>query len=225
MIIFKQNPLELKFDLNDQHIKVLRPKPNAFLKLTDLNGSIYNIKVIDYDYKTAKGNYTIISTKQVQPKTKRILLQPIIDKNYLDKLCEIAPVAKITDIILLTSDYSNPVTLNIQRLETILIRASEQSEFPFKTNITNLSKHTLIKYIMDNNLEPIILQKLDLSGNSLTTKETTQGNIIIAVGPEGGFSAKELEFFKNSNFQHISLPTNVLPSWLAGFTFFSGLEI
>jgi RsmE family RNA methyltransferase len=215
MLIFKQNIFDCKFTVKDTHIKTMRPKEGAVLKITDLNGTIATIKILNYDFKTGLGQYSIIDNNKQEMHKDQVLIQSIIDKNYLDKLCEIIPINNITKLVLVESDYSNVPNVNLERLNLILTRSCEQCENPYLPSIELITKTKLTQYLKNNNIEATILELPSKNNQSLSTKHST-----IAVGPEGGFSPDEVEFFINSNYPFYSLKCNVLPSWLVGFSYF-----
>jgi RsmE family RNA methyltransferase len=216
MLIFKQNIFDCKFTVNDSHIKTMRPKEGAVLEITDLNGTIATIKILNYDFKTGLGQYLIIDNNKHEMHKDQVLIQSIIDKNYLDKLCEIIPINNITKLVLVESDYSNVPNVNLERLNLILTRSCEQCENPYLPVIELITKTKLTQYLKINNIEATILELPSKNNQALSTKLST-----IVAGPEGGFSPEEVEFFINGNYPFYSLKCNVLPAWLAGYTYFT----
>ena len=41
------------------------------------------------------------------------------------------------------------------------------------------------------------------------------------VGPEGGFSKKEEQLYESLGLEKVQLGQNILPAWIAGYTFFA----
>lgn len=215
MIIFKKNIDDCKFTITDTHIKIMRPKEGAVLRITDLQGCIATIKIVSYDFKTGIGSYNIID-KIIYPKPKnQTLIQSIIDKHYLDKLVEIVPIADITKLILVQSDYSNVPNVNLERLELILIRACEQCENPFLPTLELINNSSLTQYLSANKTLGTILELPSKNKQEQSVKLDT-----IVVGPEGGFSPQEVQFFKDNQYPFYSIECKVLPAWLAGFSYF-----
>lgn len=214
MIVFKENINSLEFIKDDAHIKVIRPKPGQLLKLTDFKGNIYNVEVLDYNFKTSQGSYKILNTINVKKPQTRTLIQSQIDKTYIEKLLEIAPLANITEIIIVNAQYSNSSKLNIDRLKSIIYRACEQCELPYLPTLT-IENQDLISYIYKNSLRPTIMELPSKNSKSESTKSST-----VVIGPEGGFSTKEIEFFNDQKLSFYSLKSNVLPSWIAGYSYF-----
>jgi 16S rRNA (uracil1498-N3)-methyltransferase len=214
MIIFKSDINSLTFTKADEHVKVIRPKVGATLKLTDFKGSIYSVEVTSYDFKKSTGSYKIIEVVTLDKPRNKILIQSIIDKSYIEKLIEIIPLVGITNLILVQSDYSTKTKMNFERLNLILLRACEQTENPYPT-IIETTELNLKDYIYKHSLRPTILELPTKNQQTLNNKTNT-----IVVGPEGGFSEDESKLFKELKLQYFSLNTNVLPAWIAGYSYF-----
>lgn len=226
---------------NNSHFKSIRPKIGDKLEVTNLQGILMNTEVLDYDFKSGNGRIKILSTKKDNnDDSKRVLIQAIIAKEYLEKLVEIAPIAKITTIIIANSNYSQKYNLtetHKNRLESILIRACEQSHCLHKP---------IIEYRLDTNIDnsdmiseycktKIVVMELP-SKNSAASKNkdnlekknsTTTSNITVIVGAEGGFDHNELNNFKAKESENLlrieSLNVGILPAWLAGYSYFLSL--
>lgn len=215
MIIFKSNINNCTITKEDTHIKTIRPKEGDILRLTDLKGTIATVKIINYDFKNGIGAYIIVEQVKSEPLPGKVLIQAIIDKNYLDKLCELLPINNITHLTLVQSDYSNSTNINIDRLKLILIRSCEQSENPYLPTIEVIDKIKLTQYLESNNIMGTVLELPTKNIKPSLTKMDT-----IIVGPEGGFSDSEIKFFEDKQYPFYSIKCNVLPAWLAGYSYF-----
>ncbi len=214
MIIFKSDIQSCCFTKEDEHIKVIRPKPGSVLKLTDLNGTIYTITVDDYDFKKASGKYTINDSKVIQKPNPKILIQSIVDKAYLEKLFEILPIPLITKVVLVYSYFSPSQKINMDRLNLILKRSCEQCENPYLPEII-LESLPLTEYIYKNSIRPTVLELPSKNSQTINTKTN-----LVLVGPEGGFSKEESDLFQKLKLPFYSIKSNVLPSWIAGYSYF-----
>ncbi|MGL4757782.1 MAG: hypothetical protein ACRCXZ_00460, partial [Patescibacteria group bacterium] len=123
MIIFKEDLSSQRFSKEDQHLKVIRPKKGNVLKLTDFKGNLVEIEVLHYDFKSGEGEYSILSSKFEPKPTPKVLIQSYIDKVYIEKLVEIIPITKVTDIVFVFADNSNESKFNEERILLILKRA------------------------------------------------------------------------------------------------------
>jgi 16S rRNA (uracil1498-N3)-methyltransferase len=213
MIIYKKDIDSQIFDNSDAHIKVLRPKINEVLNLTDFNGNIYKIIVTDYDFKLGKGKYKILEKKFITNDSEYTIIQSKIDRTYLEKLVELLPLIRIKSLIIINADYSQTNSINIERLNLILKRSAEQCENPYLPNII-IEDNSLINFLKKFKDDFLIL-------NQNSTNNTNDKIKNIVIGPEGGFSKDEITYFTEYNFKTYSLKTNILPSWIAGYTYFA----
>ena len=302
------------------HFKTMRVKIGEIVEATDLKGTKAKIKILEinknylvlkfeileqktYSQNTNSKNTVILSltgdplaieNKIPTKPSQKILFQAITDKVYLEKLCEIAPLAGITTINLFFSDRSIKQNVQIERLNKILIRACEQSETLFLAKLVVLDKKELAQKILESkpavlacyldkeeteNLiegktpkktvilnsfqDPLIVETKKSTqvrsgawvsqGKAFaTTREVaaeltegvhprqktltqttptsmlsplqegyyTQPNDSCLVGPEGGWSERELAEFKKLDLEFVSLGTTIFPAWLAGFRYF-----
>jgi 16S rRNA (uracil1498-N3)-methyltransferase len=198
------------------HFKSMRVKVGEIIEITNLKGTKAKIEIIEINRNYSELKFEILETTKNTHPASKTLIQAITDKVYLEKLCEIAPMAGITEIKLFFSDRSIKQNVQIERLNKILIRACEQSETLFLPELKVIDKSELEKII--NEIKPIVLACY-LGEEKLITKISTKNTCI--VGPEGGWSEKELEYFKSQNMEFVSLGNTIFPAWLAGFRYFS----
>jgi RsmE family RNA methyltransferase len=221
MYIYKKDLLNLKFSNQDFHIKSLRPKVGQNFYLTNLIGEVALISVVFYDYKTATGDYIIV--KKFTKPTKlieKIVIQIQTDKLYLEKMCEILPIANVSKIFIVRGDFSPKQDINFDRLNSILIRSCEQSENP------NLPKLEFVKNLSE--IENLIIQNnavvMELPNkNSTIQKQEKKIKSCVISGPEGGFSKKEIDYFNSLSLNFVSLDNHtvgVLPAWLSSYSYF-----
>ena len=180
------------------HFKTMRVKIGQIVDATDLNGTRAKIKIIEINPKYSELKFDVLEKKTysqnvfskntvilnsfqdppaleneltIKPNQK-ILFQAITDKVYLEKLCEIAPLAGITTINLFFSDRSIKQNVQIERLNKILIRACEQSETLFLPKLILLDKKGLAKQILES--KPAVLAcYLDKEETKIKTIEVT----------------------------------------------------
>ena len=206
------------------HFFSMRVKQNQILKVSDLNGVLAKIKISEIDKKEKSIKYQILNQKKTQKPEEKILYQAILEKNYLEKLVEVCPLANITEINLFHSEFSVKQKINLERLQKILVRSCEQSENPFLPKLNILEKAEILEKLEKEKF--LILQKnpkenfkLNFSNLLLNTKKPFKYKVL--VGPEGGWSNKELSIFENKKLLFLELKEVVYPGWLAGFVFFS----
>jgi 16S rRNA (uracil1498-N3)-methyltransferase len=202
----------------------MRVKQNQILKVSNLKGFLAEIKISEINKKERLIKYQILNQKKTQKPGEKILYQAILEKNYLEKLVEVCPLANITEINLFHSEFSVKQKINLERLQKILIRSCEQSENLFLPKLNILEKAEILEKLEKEQF--LILQKnskenfkLNFSTLFLNTKNPFKYKVL--VGPEGGWSNNELTIFENKKLLFLELKDVVYPGWLAGFVFFS----
>ncbi|MEI6728586.1 MAG: RsmE family RNA methyltransferase [bacterium] len=217
MFFYLPEPLKLHIDSNlSGHFFSMRVNFGDVLKTTDLKCDLTEIKVTSIDKKNRSLGFDILKQEKLVKPSSRILFQAIIDKLYLEKLVEIAPLAGITKIYFFESNNSVLNKVSLDRLEKILIRSCEQSEQYFKTELEFIDNDNFLKQIEIN--KPIVLDLPQTSQNSQIDLKATNS---IIVGPEGGFTDQERLSFKGLELDVISLGETVFPAWMAGFVYFT----
>lgn len=199
-------------------------KSHDIVHITDLKGNLSKIKLIDVNKKTLNITIETIETKHYpKDKASKILLQALPEKLYLEKLCEIAPLAGIQKIVIFSSDFSQKQNISLQRLEKILIRSCEQGQIVWKPEIQIVSDKKELKNIIKD-LSPVVLdvQEKDKIPNHMSIKKDLD-KLCVLIGPEGGWSENEIFFFKQQGLEFENLGKMVYPSWLAGFVWFVNL--
>lgn len=131
--------------------------------------------------------------KGIVPENSIILFQSLIKKDNMEWIVEKATELGVSKIVPLISERSEKKGFNLERARKIAIEASEQcgrGDVPEIGEITNLEE-----CIMNYGKDAIIF---DSSGTppSPPLVQGREGAISIFIGPEGGWSPKELDLFK-----------------------------
>ena len=135
--------------------------------------------------------------KNIKPELKKLVLAIAIPKkDNFELIIEKATELGVTTIIPLISERTEKKNVNMDRARKIAVEASEQSG----------------RVTVPEIYEPVVLQNFNLAGVVLDPKgekrEITEDVLII--GPEGGWSDKELEYFKSKNLPIVSIGEQVL---------------
>lgn len=101
----------------------------------------------------------------------------------------------------------------VEKWQKVMYEASKQCERA--TIPTCFELTTLKKVLAENSFDKIIAlcerHTTDSLKNYLRKNPTTENeNILLIIGPEGGFSASEFQFFKDNNFPMLSLGDLIL---------------
>ena len=210
------NNRELILDKSDINhiINVMRMKVGNKFKIV-YNEKLYTCAIKNIEKRNVE--YEIIDTEELKDKKKYkvILACSIIKEQKMDYLIqkatelgvdEIIPVITERTIVKVDSKKDN----KINRWTKIAKEATEQSHRIKMPTIHNII--TLKELINVRGNAKIVCNTNEMSKN---IKKVLQDNkksdtMIIVVGPEGGFSEKELTFLTENDFISVSLGNNVL---------------
>jgi len=132
-----------------------------------------------------------------------------IKSNYFNFMIQKATELGVKKFIPVISDRTIVRKVNIDRLEKVIIEASEQSN---RLIVPKFEKAiTLQKFLLDNEKLNIIFGDLNTRNNNLNLNKINNKPICILIGPEGDFSEKEKQqILKIKNLQSIKLNNNIL---------------
>ena len=200
-------------------IHVTRHSVNDTIDVVDGEGYHYQVKITEISKKSGKGviltkerskieSNIQVSLAQSLPKGKK--LEEIIEKNTEIGVYEFYPVISERSI----SRPDNPHD-KVTRWQKIALAAMKQSgraklplvhpitEFiPFKTNVKNFDT---VLFIWEKATMPIRDVNLENSRN-----------VLIIIGPEGGFSEHEAKIANSENVNMVSLGKRILRTETAG---------
>jgi len=179
---------------------VLRLKKGDVVILSDGKGNNAEIIISNLSSLKITG---IINKVDKKDKTKRrvSLYLAILKKENFELAVQKAVEAGVSEIIPVISERTIKTGLNIERLKKIILEASEQSGRSF---VPTLSPTLKFKDALENgsNAEEKII--FTPSDDTYVSNKEAQ-NISIFIGPEGGFTPKEIDLAKKSNYFIFSL--------------------
>ena len=127
----------------------------------------------------------------------------------------------VTRFIPIIFDRTIVRKINKERLEKIIIEATEQSN---RINIPTLEKPQNLKNFLSNNSKKIDLVFTDLNTTNKKLEVSKEANkpLCAIVGPEGDFSEKERELILNfKDIKQININQNILRSETATISIIS----
>ncbi len=140
-----------------------------------------------------------------------------IKSNYFNFMIQKATELGVTKFIPIVSERTVVRKINKERIEKIIIEASEQSNRLMVPKIEDIS--TLENFLNKNQNLDIIFGDLNTQNKKLDTKKLNKKPICILIGPEGDFSEKEREqILKLKNIQCLKLNRNILRTETATIT-------
>ena len=202
--------LESKLNKSQSHYltKVMRIKIGDNFSLFNSNGE-WLAKILDI----SKGIVEFIIIEKLRHKdiTKEIWLAfSPIKSNYFNFMIQKATELGVTRFIPIIFDRTIVRKINKERLEKIIIEATEQSN---RINIPILEKPQNLKKFLSNNLKKIDLVFTDLNTAKKKLEINKEANkpLCAIVGPEGDFSEKERELILNfKSVKSININQNIL---------------
>ena len=199
-----------KLDKSQYHylVKVMRVKENEVFSLFNKNGE-WEAKILGI----SKNVVEFKTTKQVRQKenTKEIWLAfSPIKSNYQNFMIQKATELGVTKFLPIIFDRTVVRKINKERLEKIIIEASEQSN---RINVPTIEDAQNLKSFLKNNLMDLIFTDLNSDNQKIDKSKLTNKPVCIIIGPEGDFSETEREEILDfKGVQPIKINENILRS-------------
>ena len=199
-----------KLDKSQSHYlsKVMRIKENEVFSLFNRNGE-WEAKIL----KISKSIVEFKITKQLRQKenTKELWLAfSPIKSNYQNFMIQKATELGVTKFLPVIFDRTVVRKINKERLEKIIVEASEQSN---RINVPIIEDAQDLSSFLKSNSIDLIFTDLNSNNNKIDKSKLTDKPTCIIVGPEGDFSEAEREeilTFKGA--QPIKINENILRS-------------
>ena len=202
--------LKSKLNKSQSHYltKVMRIKAGENFSLFNSNGE-WMAKITEISKGIAE--FIVIEKLRHKDITKEIWLAfSPIKSNYFNFMIQKATELGVTRFIPIIFDRTIVRKINKERLEKIIIEATEQSN---RINIPILEKPQNLKKFLSNNLKKIDLVFTDLNTTKKKLEINKEANkpLCAIVGPEGDFTEKERELILNfKSVKSININQNIL---------------
>jgi 16S rRNA (uracil1498-N3)-methyltransferase len=203
-------------DLLHQISNVFRLKVGNQVIVFDSSGFEFTCGIVSQTKKELV--LSILDTVDKSPEVgKRVSLYlALIKKGNFELAVEKCTEVGVDKIIPVISERSEKKDLNIERLHKIVKEASEQSGrmvLPEVCEVIDLE--TAVLQAVGENGECVVFHTgithhLPSQTQDSSLEKEEKGDVAIFVGPEGGWTEKEMELFKANNFEIRSLGKNVL---------------
>ena len=201
---------ESKLDRSQSHYltKVMRIKTGESFSLFNKNGE-WSAKI----NQISKGvvEFSVIEKLRQKENTKDIWLAfSPIKSNYFNFMIQKATELGVTKFIPIIFDRTIVRKINKERLEKIIIEATEQSN---RINVPVLEKPQNLKNFLNNNLNKVdlIFTDLNTSKTKLEINKKSSKPLCAIIGPEGDFSENEREQILNfKGVKPIKINENIL---------------
>ena len=199
-----------KLDKSQSHYvsKVMRVKENEVFSLFNSSGE-WEAKILNISKNIVEFNVRKQLRKKENIKELWLAFSPI-KSNYFNFMIQKATELGVTRFIPIIFERTIVRKINKERLEKIIIEATEQSN---RINIPKLEKPQNLKNFLSNNSKKMDLVFTDLNTSKKKLEVSKEGNkpLCAVVGPEGDFSEKERELILNfKNVKQININQNIL---------------
>ena len=199
-----------KLDKSQSHYltKVMRVKENEVFSLFNKNGEweakILGISKSIVEFKTIKQLRQKENTKELW-----LAFSPI-KSNYQNFMIQKATELGVTKFLPIIFDRTVVRKINKERLEKIVIEASEQSN---RINVPTIEDAQNLNGFLKKNSMDLIFTDLNSNNNKIDKSKLTDRPVCIIIGPEGDFSeAEREEILSFSGVQAIKINENILRS-------------
>ena len=199
-----------KLDKSQSHYlsKVMRVKENEVFSLFNNNGE-WEAKVLSVSKNIIEFKITKQLRKKENTKELWLAFSPI-KSNYQNFMIQKATELGITKFLPVIFDRTVVRKINKEKLEKIIIEASEQSD---RINIPTIEDAQDLNSFLKTNSMDLIFTDLNSNNNKIDKSKFTDKPICIIVGPEGDFSEAEREkILTFKGVQPIKINENILRS-------------
>ena len=199
-----------KLDKPQSHYltKVMRVKENEVFSLFNKGGE-WQAKIL----RISKSIVEFKISKQLRQKEniKELWLAfSPIKSNYQNFMIQKATELGVTKFLPIIFDRTVVRKINNERLEKIVIEASEQSN---RLNVPKIEKAQNLKNFLNSNSMDLIFTDLNSDNKKIEKSKLTDKPICIIIGPEGDFSeAEREEILSFKGVQSLKINENILRS-------------
>lgn len=183
------------------HLNVLRLSNGERIQVLDGNGALYEAEVTHAKKGLINIHQQIIRAKRTNEST--LLVAPTKNMTRFEWIIEKSTEMGISRIMPISCDRSERIQLKTERLIRIAVSAAKQSRDLFIPIIDELQPfEKAIETAADNKWIAHCNPGEKVSLNGILK---VKGSSLIAIGPEGDFSTKEIDAAANVGFKPLSL--------------------
>ena len=204
------NNLTGTLDKSQSHYvnKVMRVKENEIFSLFNSSGE-WEAKILNISKGIVEFNVTKQLRQKENSKELWLAFSPI-KSNYFNFMIQKATELGVTKFIPIIFDRTIVRKINKERLEKVIIEASEQSN---RINVPDIEDPKSLDDFLNNNKVDLIFTDLNSKNTRIDLKKVTDKPTCVIIGPEGDFSEEErAEILKFSGVQPLKINENILRS-------------
>ena len=186
----------------------MRVKVNEVFSLFN-NGGEWEAKILNISKSIVEFNITKQLRQKENPKELWLAFSPI-KSNYFNFMIQKATELGVTKFLPIIFDRTIVRKINKERLEKVIIEATEQSN---RINVPSIEDPQSLKSFLNNKKMDLIFTDLNSQNKKIDLDKLTINPTCVIIGPEGDFSEDEREqilAFKGA--QPIKINENILRS-------------
>lgn len=174
-----------------KHFKVLRLRDNESILASNGQGLLAELLVRNIDKRQATADIINVSEQSKPLQHLSVALGILDNRDRFEFAIEKCVELGVQEFYPLVSQFTQRKSLNINRLELKAIAALKQSKRAWKMIMHDETKlNTLLKADFD------VIYFADMLATG--KMQAVDGNALIVVGPEGGFSDEECDLLRNT---------------------------
>lgn len=196
-------------------IQVLRKQIGDPIQFVDGQGNWYKGVISSSSKKTFQvtiESQSLLSNHRANH--LHIAIAPTKNISRLEWFLEKATEIGIDEITLILSFHSERKRVRLDRLEKVVLAAMKQSlkaHLPIVNDLTKYKDFVKMEFSGDK-----FIAYVDEKNQQLKDTMHQGNNVLILIGPEGGFSKEEVELATENNFEKVSLGTSRFRTETAG---------
>ena len=202
--------LTAKLDKSQSHYvsKVMRIKKSEVFSLFNSSGE-WEAIILDISKNIVEFNVTKQLRQKENSKELWLAFSPI-KSNYFNFMIQKATELGVTKFLPIIFDRTIVRKINKERLEKVIIEATEQSN---RINIPTIKEPQSLDSFLNNNKTDLIFTDLNTTNKKIDLNQLTSNPTSVIIGPEGDFSEEEREqILKYKGVQPIKINENILRS-------------
>ena len=202
--------LTAKLDKSQSHYvsKVMRIKKSEVFSLFNSSGE-WEAIILDISKNIVEFNVTKQLRQKENSKELWLAFSPI-KSNYFNFMIQKATELGVTKFLPIIFDRTIVRKVNKERLEKVIIEATEQSN---RINIPTIEEPQSLDSFLNNNKTDLIFTDLNTTNKKIDLNQLTSNPTCVIIGPEGDFSEEEREqILKYKGVQPIKINENILRS-------------
>ena len=202
--------LKAKLDKSQSHYvnKVMRVKVDEIFSLFNSSGE-WEAKILSISKSMVEFNITKQLRQKENVKELWLAFSPI-KSNYFNFMIQKATELGVTKFLPIIFYRTIVRKINKERLEKIIIEASEQSN---RINVPSIEDPQPLKNLLDKEKMDLIFTDLNSQNKKIDLDKLSANPICIIIGPEGDFSEEERhKILAYKGVQPIKINENILRS-------------